>query len=76
MPVDLPGNVPSAWVVLDWRDGKIVGLDVLDAKALHHTDSRDVEEPHAARMSQPLAGADPTAARPRRSALVRVADRA
>ena len=26
VPVDPPENVVLAWVVLDWRDGKIVGL--------------------------------------------------
>ena len=31
-------NGTDAWVVLDWKDGKIVGLEVLDASALLHAD--------------------------------------
>jgi uncharacterized protein YuzE len=33
----IPCNPPEgikAWVVMDWKDGKIVGLEVLDAAAL------------------------------------------
>lgn len=37
VPVDPPEGI-SAWVVLDWREGKIVGLEVLDASALLHPD--------------------------------------
>jgi len=37
MPLDPPEGV-SAMVVLDWKDGKIVGLEVLDASALLHPD--------------------------------------
>lgn len=28
----------NAWVVMDWKDGKITGLEVLDASALLHPD--------------------------------------
>lgn len=38
VPVDPPENVARAWVILNWRDGKIVGLEVLDASALLHAD--------------------------------------
>jgi len=30
--------VDAAWVVMDWKDGKIVGLEVLDASRLLHAD--------------------------------------
>jgi uncharacterized protein YuzE len=32
-----PGDM-CAWVVMDWKDGKIVGVEVLDASALLHAD--------------------------------------
>ena len=37
VPVDTPEGT-QAMVVLDWKDGKIVGLEVLDAVALLHAD--------------------------------------
>ena len=37
VPVDPPEGM-QAMVVLDWKDGKIVGLEVLDAAALLHAD--------------------------------------
>jgi uncharacterized protein YuzE len=37
VPVDPPDGV-RAMVVLDWKNGKIVGLEVLDATALLHPD--------------------------------------
>ena len=37
IPCDTPDGV-NAMVVLDWKDGKIVGLEVLDASALLHAD--------------------------------------
>jgi uncharacterized protein YuzE len=37
VPVDPPEGI-QAFVVLDWREGKIVGLEVLDASALLHAD--------------------------------------
>ena len=37
VPVDPPEGM-QAMVVLDWKDGKIVGLEVLDAAALLHRD--------------------------------------
>lgn len=36
-PVHPPAGI-QAIVVLDWKDGKIVGLEVLDAAALLHAD--------------------------------------
>ena len=37
VPMDPPDGV-HAMVVLDWKDGKIVGLEILDASALLHED--------------------------------------
>jgi uncharacterized protein YuzE len=37
VPVDPPGGM-RADIVLDWRDGKMVGLEVLDAASLLHAD--------------------------------------
>lgn len=37
VPLDPPEGV-RAFVVLDWTDGKIVGLEVLDASSLLHPD--------------------------------------
>ena len=37
VPVDPPEGM-QAFVVMDWKDGKIVGLEVLDATALLHPD--------------------------------------
>jgi uncharacterized protein YuzE len=37
VPVVPPAGV-QAMVVLDWKDGKIVGMEVLDASALLHAD--------------------------------------
>jgi uncharacterized protein YuzE len=37
VPCDPPEG-ERAFVVLDWKDGKIVGLEVLDASALLHAD--------------------------------------
>ena len=34
---DPPSGEPD-WIVLDWKDGKIVGLEVLDASSLLHPD--------------------------------------
>ena len=37
IPCDTPEGT-GAWVVMDWKDGKIAGLEVLDASALLHAD--------------------------------------
>jgi uncharacterized protein YuzE len=37
VPVDPPDGM-QAFVVLDWKDGKIAGVEVLDASALLHPD--------------------------------------
>ena len=37
VPCDTPEGV-SAMVVMDWKDGKITGLEVLDASKLLHPD--------------------------------------
>ena len=37
VPVDPPDGM-QAFVVLDWKDGKIVGLEVLDAASLLRAD--------------------------------------
>lgn len=38
IPCDKPDNVENAWVVMDWREGRIAGLEVLDASKLLHPD--------------------------------------
>lgn len=37
IPLETPEDTP-AMVVMDWKDGRIVGLEVLDASALLHDD--------------------------------------
>jgi uncharacterized protein YuzE len=37
IPLEMPADT-SGMVVMDWRDGKIVGLEVLDASSLLHPD--------------------------------------
>ncbi len=37
VPVDPPDGM-QAMVVLDWKDGKVVGLEILDASKLLHDD--------------------------------------
>jgi len=37
VPCDTPDGV-SAMVILDWRDGRLTGLEVLDASAVLHRD--------------------------------------
>jgi uncharacterized protein YuzE len=37
VPVDLPGGI-QADIVLDWRDGKMAGLEVLGAASVLHSD--------------------------------------
>jgi uncharacterized protein YuzE len=38
IPCDTPDTQRGAIVVMDWRDGKIVGLEVLEASNLLHAD--------------------------------------
>lgn len=40
VPCDVPEGV-HAMVVMDWKDGRIVGLEVLDASKLLHRDLLD-----------------------------------
>jgi uncharacterized protein YuzE len=51
VPVDPPEGM-RAYIVLDWKDGKIVGLEVLDATSLLHSDLLA----QAVRPGQPLGG--------------------
>lgn len=44
IPLEVPEGV-GAMVVMDWKDGKIVGLEVLDAAALLHPDLLALAEP-------------------------------
>lgn len=37
VPCDLPNGI-AGMVVMDWKDGRIVGLEVLDASKLLHAD--------------------------------------
>jgi uncharacterized protein YuzE len=41
VPCELPDGAQGHWVVLDWKDGRIVGLEVLDASHLLHADLLD-----------------------------------
>lgn len=36
VPLEVPDGVGGAVVVMDWKDGKIVSLEVLDASKLLH----------------------------------------
>ena len=38
VPLETPKTERGAIVVLDWKDGRIVGLEVLDASKLLHAD--------------------------------------
>jgi uncharacterized protein YuzE len=51
-----PPDGMRAWVVMDWKDGKIVGLEVLDASSLLHADLLAQAERPGSRQ----AGASPT----------------
>jgi uncharacterized protein YuzE len=44
VPCDPPKGVHHAFVVMDWRDGRIVGMEVLDASKLLHHDLLDNAE--------------------------------
>jgi uncharacterized protein YuzE len=33
-----PPDASPAWIVMDWKDGKITGLEILDASRLLHAD--------------------------------------
>jgi uncharacterized protein YuzE len=44
VPCDLHEGVQHAFVVMDWRDGRIVGLEVLDASKVLHRDLLDSAE--------------------------------
>ena len=48
VPCDPPEDGMRALVVMDWRDGKIVGLEVLDASRLLHADLLAKAQPQAA----------------------------
>jgi uncharacterized protein YuzE len=45
IPLEVPEGMGAAIVVMDWKDGKIVGLEVLDATALLHPDLLALAEP-------------------------------
>jgi uncharacterized protein YuzE len=44
VPCDPPEGVHHVFVVMDWRDGRIVGMEVLDASRLLHHDLLDNAE--------------------------------
>ncbi len=44
IPLEVPDGI-AAMVVMDWKDGKIVGLEVLDATALLHPDLLALADP-------------------------------
>ena len=37
IPCGAPPGI-DAWVVMDWKDGKITGLEILDASTVLHAD--------------------------------------
>lgn len=43
----------QAWVVMDWKDGKIAGLEVLDASSLLHADLLAQAEQPDSRQARP-----------------------
>lgn len=43
LPAELPPGV-DGWVVLDWKDNRIVGIEVLDADTKLHQDLLDQAE--------------------------------
>lgn len=47
IPLEVPRGV-DAMVIMDWKDGKIVGLEVLDAASLLHPDLLSLAEPPSA----------------------------
>lgn len=47
IPLEVPRGV-AAMVIMDWKDGKIVGLEVLDAASLLHPDLLALAEPLSA----------------------------
>lgn len=44
IPLEVPSGM-GAMVIMDWKDGKIVGLEVLGAAALLHPDLLALAEP-------------------------------
>lgn len=44
VPLEAPEGI-GAMVIMDWKDGKIVGLEVLDATARLHADLLALAEP-------------------------------
>jgi uncharacterized protein YuzE len=44
IPLEVPDGM-GAMVIMDWKDGRIVGLEVLDATALLHPDLLALAEP-------------------------------
>ena len=47
IPCESPDNL-GAWVVLDWKDGRLVGLEVLDARERLSADLLQSAEGHGA----------------------------
>jgi uncharacterized protein YuzE len=43
LPAELPSGL-EGWVVLDWKDDRIVGIEVLDANIRLHQDLLDQTE--------------------------------
>lgn len=49
IPCGKPEDVDYAWVVMDWQEGRIVGLEVLDASKLLHPDLLAQAQPPGSR---------------------------
>ena len=47
IPLEVPSGV-DALVIMDWKNGKIVGLEVLDAASVLHPDLLALTEPPSA----------------------------
>lgn len=45
IPLKGPRGMGDAQVIMDWKDGKTVGLEVLDAASLLHPDLLALAEP-------------------------------
>ena len=46
IPLEVPRSVGEAKVIMDWKDRRIVGLEVLDAASLLHPDLLALAEPY------------------------------
>ena len=56
IPAELPAGI-DGWVVLDWKDDRLVGIEILDADARLHPDlleqAEDITDSHHSRGRHP-----------------------